>query len=294
MKNTIYICGDSVSQPGNPPQKAHWSKILEVHFPELKIKNLSYVGATNFSIVSQIEAAIADKNTAFVIVNGTDIYRLDVPNKFYTRETKKDERIPLGTYRHYDSAKEVFEKLHHENYKNPLVTPENLYDAIANTTSVIHGQRPDPRKKLGHFGMWMFDPDKKDIYEENITAEVFDAATKYFDHIFNLNEKYYSNLYMLESALYKLKFRGIPFLYNMGALTTKVGYYYELFSEIIEKTKKNPDLADHYCDINLSDHDSTFEQNGEHQINDSHIGNVDVHIMVADEYSKRIRQCLQN
>ena len=135
---------------------------------------------------------------------------------------------------------------------------------------------------------------QKEIYEENITTEVFNAAEKYFDYIFNLNEKYYSNLYILESALYKLKFKQIPFLYNMGALTTKVGYYYDLFSEIIEKTKKNPDLADNYCDINLSDYDSTFEQNGEHQINDSHIGNVDVHIMIATEYEKRIRQCLQN
>ncbi|CAB4133263.1 hypothetical protein UFOVP257_104 [uncultured Caudovirales phage] len=290
MKNKIYICGDSISVPDNDYKNHHWSEQLAYHLPDYKIKNLAFVGATNFAISAQIEKAITDPDLKLMIINGADIYRFNTTNAFYDK-TISETYVPTEKF-YYNGVQKLAEKLYIESYKNPLVEPEKLVDLMMQDMHIIDGKRPDPRKILGHFGVWMLNGDKIFLdAQEKLSPQTMTAAIEYIENIFNLNQKFYEDLAILEGKLYKLKSKQIPFLYNLGGLTNKSSYFYDLYVEIIDTIDRNPDFKKEYLELNLYNLGEDFRK----MVNSAptfHISDIKTHTKISDYYLKRIKETI--
>lgn len=258
-KPTIYICGDSMSVVDSQTKKYHWCDVLKNEFSEFTIKNLAFAGASNFAITAQIEKAISDSSTKLVLVNATDIYRINIPSKSFNRASIP---IPSGTdeisensnaeYWYDTIARAHLGKIYTEYYHNKLMPPEKLIDIFVK--NLYEDTRLDPRQFLVDFGLWSVsdvESNSLDRINDKITKEVLESARSYYKHIFNVNQRLYEDVAMLEGKLYKMHSMNIPFLYSLGGLTSTEAHYYTMFPETITRIDKIYGLDKYYSDINV-------------------------------------------
>lgn len=299
---SIYICGDSICVPHVGFKNQHWAEQLSRKIPEYKIKNLAFIGATNFSITAQIEKAMSDPTTKFVIVNATDVYRIDVTSKNFKRELSDDGVQNKDMY--FDFTKEQVKKIYVESYKNGFVSQENLLDVFAKT--VYEDQRHDrlfrnnPKETLVHFGIWgMADGGKTIMHEkikEKISPDTLETAKAYFKHIFNYTQRFYEDLAMLEGKLYKLQAKRIPFLYSLSGLTNKKENHYELFSEMIDSVDSIYGLDEFHSELNLHNIAEIVrreEKQPEEESPPYHFKSIKTHGEIANYYACKIKEMIE-
>jgi hypothetical protein len=285
LQNKIYVCGDSFSSVDSNWSKFHWSERLQKLLPEYNVVNLSYAGATNLSIAAQVEKALKDQQLKFVVLNASDIYRIDVPNN--SRKTKSDSIVVSKNEKfNYNDFKKVVEKIYTEIYKNSFVTLENFYDLFAQNYS------PDYQYKknavLSSFGMWSLTNELFDKNKENFPDNVLDSAINYFKFIFDLNVRFNTDLGLIEGKIYKLQSRGIPFLYNLGGLVNKKSFLNRVFPHVIQQVEDDFKALEKFSSkINLFDieEDSFLTDNTSPGF---HISSDVVHQEIAEYYKKRI------
>ena len=285
----LYICGDSFSSTDIRWPNFHWSERLAQELPEFQIKNLAYAGATNLSIASQIEKALADPDTAFVIVNGSDVFRIDLPNLFLKRKDKSKDLLPANSQYTYNDFKKIGEKIYTEIYKNSFVAQDKLYDLFDHVYTE-GDEHKDTTKILSSFGMWSLAPDTNFNPEYHFSPEVYDAVIEYFRNLFDLNLRFHNDLSLLEGKLYKLYSKKIPFLYNLGGLVNQKSFLSRVFPDIIKNiSNQQPELKRFYSEINL------FDITEDSFLTDSeapgfHIAGEDEHKKITKYYLKRIAE----
>ena len=286
---TLYVCGDSFSCVDARWPNFHWSERLGQELPEFQIENLAYSGATNLSIASQIEKALADPDTAFIIINGSDVFRIDLPNLFLKRKDKSKDVFPANTQYTYNDFKKIGEKIYTEIYKNSFVPPDKLYDLFNHVYSSSNDHK-DTTKILSSFAMWSLVADTHFHPERHFTSDVYDAAIDYFRNLFDLNLRFHNDLALLEGKLYKVYARKIPFLYNLGGLVNQKSFLTRVFPTVIKDVSdQHVELKKFYSDINLFDvtEDSFITDLGSP---DFHIANEQEHKKIANYYLKRIAE----
>jgi hypothetical protein len=301
-KGSIYICGDSICVPHIGFKNQHWSEQLARKVPEYNIKNLAFIGATNFSITAQIEKAIADPTTKFVIVNATDVYRIDVTSSNFKREVTVDNAVDEGVF--FDFTKEQVKKIYVESYKNGFVSQENLLDIFSK--NVYEDQRSDklfrnnPKEKLVHFGIWGVSEGGRTIMhekiKEKIPSDTLNTAKLYFKHIFNYTQRFYEDLAMIEGKLYKLHAKKIPFLYNLSGLTNKKENHYELFSDMIDKVSSIHGLENFHSDLNLHNIAEIVRREEKCDNEESppyHFKSIKTHGEIANYYAQKIKEMIE-
>ena len=279
----IYICGDSFSSIDPMWKGYHWSERLSNKL-NLEIKNLAFVSASNSSIAAQIEKAIGDKNCKFLIINASDCFRIDVPTKYYSREkVKKDTVESITTY------KDLYNKIYTEVYKNKFTDQHMVLDEYnidlysANAYNIFNKFR---KKSFVSYGMWNLVTSDIDVgIKQFVTQDVDAAALEYFKNLFDLNLKFHTDLSLIEGKLYKLKVKQIPFVYNLGGLTSKKSYHYKMFKEIIENIDNNQDLIHHKSEINFYDLDDNVATVSD-KVPLFHIGSETIQEEIAEHYYK--------
>jgi len=290
-QNKIYICGDSFSSIDPGWLDFHWSERLQKLLPEFDFVNLSFAGATNLSIFSQVEKALDDQSLKFVILNASDIYRVDLPNINLKRKSKlesftisKDEKF------NYNEFKKIAEKLYTELYKNSFVTLENFYDHFDHNYAPVYQYKKSA--VLSSFGMWSLTKELLDKNSNTFSPEVFESAINYFKFVFDLNVRFNNDLGLIEAKIYKLYAKEIPFLYNLGGLTNKKSFLNRVFPHVIKKVENDfKSMQKFSSEINLFDikEDSFMTDTSAPGF---HIANSDVHQQIAEYYKKKILELL--
>lgn len=286
-RKKIFICGDSFSSidPGWP--NYHWSERLQKLLPEFEFVNLSYAGATNLSISSQVEKALVDQNLVFVILNASDLYRIDLPNNRFKRKNKtesivvsKDEQFS------YNEFKKIVEKIYTEIYKNSFVTIDNFYDLFDHNYAPVYIHNDSAI--LSSFGMWSLTKELFDKNDKIFSNEVRDTAINYFKFIFDLNIRFYTDLGLIEGKIYKLHAKGIPFLYNLGGLTNKKSFLNRVFPHVVQKVESSfKEFEKYSSEINLFDiKEDSFMTDA--NAPGFHIANESAHQEIAEYYKQKI------
>lgn len=253
MQKKIYICGDSFSSIDPNWLNFHWSERLQKLLPDFTFVNLAYAGATNLSISAQIEKALNDGGLKFIILNASDIYRIDAPNTNFKRKSKNNLITVSGDGKlDYNEFKKIAEKIYTEVYKNSFVTLENFYDQFA------HNYASDYQFKesavLSSLGMWSLTAELFDKHNKSFPPDVFESAINYFKFIFDLNVRFNTDLGLIEAKIYKMYTRRVPFLYNLGGLTNKKSFLNKVFPRVIQKVEDDFKIVDKFSSsINLFD-----------------------------------------
>lgn len=280
IKDTIYICGDSSSHTNKDIDKEwydlHWSILLSKKFPDKKVVNLAAVGTSNLAIGLMIDVALADPNTFFVIINPTDIFRIDIPTINVTKNIKMPE-IDITTNR--ETYKKWHERLYKKSYINEFIVGEKLLKEISSETH-INTYSKESKLKYMTFGPWSFIREPKSPHKR-LTAQMMNHMFGYFEHEFDINLKFATEFGLIEGKLFKLHAKGIPFLFNLGGFANPIMtfLYPEVTSVIDEDLKKYYVYTVNLPYISMSDPD---------ELPTYHIPDVDELHRVADEYYKKI------
>jgi hypothetical protein len=267
----------------------HWSEQLEKLLPEYCFVNLAYAGATNLSIAAQVERALADKHLAFIILNASDVFRIDVPNVKLKRKEKTGKLVVSNNELfNYNDFKKIAEKIYTEIYKNSFVSPDELYELFDHNYSVDNKNLDN--SVISSFGMWSLTKELSEDIKQVFRPEVYEASIGYFRHLFDLNIRFYNDLHLFEGKLYKIFSKRIPFLYNLGGLTNKKSFLNKVFPHVIAQVENRyPELDQYRSTINFFD-----IQEDSHMTDSSapgfHIANVIEHKKIAEYYCNRIAE----
>ena len=280
MKNKIYICGDSFSSTDPDWPEFHWSERLQVLLPQYKFVNLAYPGATNLSISAQIEKSIIDPDLKLVILNASDIFRIDLPNKNLKRKDKTGNIVFEHKKFTYNDFKKIGEKIYTEVYKNSFSTVENFYDMLEH--------EGNQKAVITSFGMWALTEELSHATINKFSNDVSVSAINYFKFLFDLNTRFQNDLALIEGKIYKLAHKKIPFLYNLGGLTNKKSFLNKVFPHVIEKIDdRYSDLKMYYSSINFFDISEDSYMTDENAAG-FHITTESAHIKIAEHYQQRI------
>lgn len=287
MTNKLYICGDSFSSVDPTWPEFHWSERLEKLLPQFDFVNLAYAGATNLSISSQVEKALSDDNLKFIILNASDLFRIDLPNNKLKRKDKTGSIVVNDKKFSYNDFKKVSEKIYTEVYKNSFSSVEEFYELFDHTYDTNY---KNDNAIISSFGMWKL---TKELSEENyntFTHDVYETAVNYFRFMFDLNIRFQNDLAIIEGKMYKLSSKKIPFLYNLGGLTNKKSFLNKVFPQIIKKIdNRYTDLGRYSSEINLFDiYENSFLTNT--GAPGFHIADSKAQQIIANYYYKRIQE----
>jgi len=282
MTDKIYICGDSFSSIDTNWPEFHWSERLQKLLPQYEFINLSYPGATNLSISAQVEKAISDNKLRLLILNASDILRIDLPNINLKRKDKSGSIVVSDSKFNYNDFKKISEKIYTEIYKNSFSSVEDFYelfDNYKNNNSVISS-----------FGMWALTKELADETVDRFSQNVYEAAINYYKFMFDLNIRFQNDLSIIEGKIYKLSFKKIPFLYNLGGLTNKNSFLNRVFPHVIKKiNKRYDDLKMYHSEINLFDISEKSFITDKNSPN-FHIAESSSQQMIANYYYQKINE----
>lgn len=275
-KNKIYVCGDSLSYVDHDdPVWAgrHWSSLLAKKMPDKQIVNVARAGAGNLSIALQIEEAIQDPDTYFVIINPSDVFRVILPlNR--DRESLKaphiDENLTNLTDKFWHNN--FFTKAYTETFTPGLELHKYLVGAGSYLTNSVN-------ERYLEFGPWSF---KSNRLIGSVDFEILKYMFVYYEKHFDLSIRYMEDYYLLEGRLFKLKYRNIPFLFSFGALSNKLMkcMYPNLTKELAEE------LQPFFTELNLIDlkKSKIFDRPA------YHMNDLDELEMVAELYYNKIKE----
>lgn len=220
----MYICGDSFSVAGNDTgYHYHWSVKLEQKikkkYPSIVVVNVSRTSPTNLGVALQIEKAIIDPTTRFVIINASDVFHIVVP-------TKKIDKISKYFWKHKGVVVDGYASI----FKQPFLkyAKENgVYIGAKLLDKFIDGDLPGSSfrelKLYDTVGVWALYRERK--YRERgesqytrLSDELWAHLRDYYADQFDINLQWNQDYALIEGKLYKLLAKKIDFIFNLGGL----------------------------------------------------------------------------
>lgn len=297
QKNAVYICGDSFSFPGaSDDNKIHWSNKLKQQLPKIlpnaRLYNLSVPTCTNFTITLQIEKAITDPNTCFVIVNASELFKIIVP-------TKRFVKISKHFWKHKGLVDESYAGMFKEPFfqdvkANGMYVGAELLDQISMPWLHEYNQLK-PYDTVGIFALYLENKVRKNpnyLFESKYQAtsrysdEMWQQVINFFEVQFDINLQWNQDFALLEGKFYKLLAKNIGFVFNLGGLVdSSMREIRPDYSDVI-----SDELKPYQSDINLWDlpRVDLFTKPNYH----NHIPQD--HIMIANHYLQRIEKSLKD
>lgn len=287
---SVYICGDCFSVPDlDPDYRFHWTSKLEFKIKNfsknVRIVNLARSNPTNLGIGLQIEKALSDPTTCFLIINATWIFDVAVP-------TKLIDPVDKNFWRHKGVVNEGFLHVFKQPFMkyasaNGFYIGADLWDqfCIAETYNTS-----GETKLYDVVGVWSLYRERK--FRENnrvdgirLSNELWEGVRNYFANQFDVTLKWNEDYSIIEGKLYKLLSKGIDFTFNLSGLADSV-----MAPLGIDQEKLLPDdLLPYMNPINMYN----FPRHDLYQPPGFHIHNTSDHEKITNEYFSRIIKTLR-
>lgn len=282
---SVYICGDCFSVPDfDPDYRFHWTTKLAFkikHFSDkVRLVNLASPNPTNFGVGLQIEKALLDPTTCFIIVNATWIFDVIVP-------TKLVEPVNKNFWRHKGIINEGYVQV----FKQPFLkyAADNGFYIGAEllekfTVSETYNQ-PAELRLYDSIGVWSLYRERKYRETNNVDGirfsnKLWEDIRNFFANQFDVNVRWNEDYSIIEGKLYKLLTKNIDFTFNLGGLADSVMAPLGIDQEkIIPK-----ELKPYMNPINMYN----FPRHDLYQPPGFHISNPAEHDKIANEYFSRI------
>ncbi len=286
---SVYICGDSFSVAGSDTgYHYHWSVKLEQkikkNYPGIRVVNASRVSPTNLHIALQIEKAILDPTTCFVIINASDIFHTVVP-------TNKIDKISKIFWKHKGIVTDEYAVM----FKQPFLkyAKENgMYIGAELLDKFTTGEGTAGEQELNLYdtvGVWPLYRERKyresgETKSSRLSNELWDHLRNYYADQFDINLQWNQDYALIEGKLYKLIAKKINFIFNLGGLADA-----DMALLGLEQKKIIPDdLKPYWCRYNLWD----FPRNSLYELPMFHITSPKDHDKIATEYFDRLVKIL--
>jgi hypothetical protein len=290
QKNAVYICGDSFSyvSPETDMQN-HWSSKLKYQlakiFPGVQVYNLSIPSCTNFTISLQIEKALSDTATFFIIVNGTEIFKTLMPTKGYRRVSNQFWKYKGMLDESYHNM--LHEPFLHDAKVNGMFLGSELLDHIGRPYLPEYFAEKRLYETVGPVSLYF---EKKSRLEKNppweprFSDEIYEYAKQYFELEFSINIHWNQDFALLEGKFYKILAKGIGLVFNLGGITE------EKLVQLNEGCAKliSPDLEPYQSNINFWN----LSRPDLHQLPSFHINDPKDHARIVTDYFERIQSHL--
>ena len=287
---SVYVCGDCFSVPDlDPDYKFHWTTKLAFkikNFSEkVRLVNVARPNPTNLGVGLQIEKALKDPTTCFLVINASWIFDVAVP-------TKLVDPINKNFWRHKGVVNEGIVQVFKQPFlkyaaNNGFYIGAELLEqfSIEDTYNV-----PAEIKLYDSIGVWSLYRERK--YRElgyvdgiRFSEKLWEDIRNFFANQFDVNLKWNEDYSIIEGKLYKLLSKNIDFTFNLGGLADSVMVPLGIDEEKIipEELKPFKNPFNHY----------NFPRHDLYQPPSFHIHNPADQDKIANEYFSRIIKTLK-
>ena len=290
QKNAVYICGDSFTYvcPDHNAQ-SHWSAKLKQQLskilPGAKIYNVAIPSCTNFTISLQIEKALADPTTAFIIVNCTEIFKTLMPTRGCRRVSKHFWKYKGIIDESYHAM--LHEPFLHDTMVNGMFLGSELLDRVGRPYLPEYSAENPLYETMGPVSLYFEKKarqEKNFVWRPRFSDEIYEYSKQFFELEFDINIHWNRDFALLEGKFYKILAKGIGLVFSLGGLTEE---------KILRLNKDcakmiSAELEPYQTDINfwhLPRCDFMREPT-------YHIHDDKIHNMIATEYFNRIQSYL--
>lgn len=224
QKNAVYICGDSFSYVSpDPNARSHWSAKLKQQvariLPGAKIHNVAIPSCTNFAISLQIEKALADPATIFIIINCTEIFKTLMP-------TRGCRRVSKYFWKHKGIIDESYHAMLHEPFLhdtmvNGMFLGSELLDHVGRSYLPEYFAEKPLYETMGPVSLYF---EKKSRLEKNtqleprFSDEIYEYSKQFFELEFDINIHWNRDFALLEGKFYKIIAKGVGLVFSLGGL----------------------------------------------------------------------------
>jgi hypothetical protein len=290
QKNAVYICGDSFSYVSpETDMRIHWSSLLKHQLarilPGVKVHNIAIPSCTNFTISLQIEKALSDPATFFIIVNGTEIFKTLLPTRGYRRVSKHFWKYKGILDESYQAM--LHEPFLHDTMVNGMFLGNELLDQIGRPYLPEYYAEKKLYETMGPVSLYF---ENKSRRKENshwgprFSDEIYEYAKQFFELEFDINIRWNQDFSLLEGKFYKTIAKGVGLVFSLGGLTEE---------KILRLNKDcakmiSAELEPYQTDINFW----YLQRPDFHQAPSFHINNPKDHANIATEYFERIQSHL--
>lgn len=290
QKNAVYICGDSFSYVSpETDMQIHWSSKLKHQLtqilPGVQVYNLSIPSCTNFTISLQIEKALSDSATFFIIVNGTEIFKTLLPTRGYRRVSKHFWKYKGVIDESYHAM--LHEPFLHDTMVNGMFLGSELLDQVGRPYLPEYFAEKRLYETIGPVSLYFEKKSRQDKdfqYGSRFSDEIYEYSKQFFELEFDINIHWNRDFSLLEGKFYKIMAKGVGLVFSLGGLTE------EKILRLNKDCKKmiSAELEPYQTNINfwyLPRSDFMSEPT-------YHIHDDKIHNMIATDYFKRIQSHL--
>lgn len=290
QKNAVYICGDSFSYVSPETNaKSHWSAKLKQQLarilPGIRVYNIAIPSCTNFTISLQIEKALSDPATFFIIVNGTEIFKTLMPTKGYRRVSKHFWKYKGIIDESYHAM--LHEPFLHDTKVNGMFLGDELLDQIGRPYLPEYFAEQKLYETIGPVSLYFerkSRQEKDPQWAPRFSDEIYAYSRQFFELEFDINIHWNRDFALLEGKFYKILARNAGLVFSLGGLTEeKILHLNKNCAKMI-----SAELEPYQSDINfwyLPRADFMKEPT-------YHIHDDKIHSMIATDYFNRIQSHL--
>ena len=290
QKNAVYICGDSFSYVGpETDMQIHWSYKLKHQLtrilPGVRVYNIAIPSCTNFTISLQIEKALSDPTTFFIIVNGTEIFKTLMPTKGYRRVSKYFWKYKGVLDESYQAM--LYEPFLHDTMVNGMFLGGELLDQIGRPYLPEYFAEQRLYETMGSVSLYFENKARRDTdfhWRPRFSDEIYEYSKQYFELEFDINIRWNQDFALLEGKFYKVLAKKIGLVFSLGGLCE------EKLTRLNENctTMISPDLEPYQSSINFWH----VQRPDFHQAPSFHINDPKDHARIATDYFERIQSHL--
>lgn len=290
QKNAVYICGDSFSYVSpDSDMRAHWSSKLKHQLarliPGVQVYNIAIPSCTNFTISLQIEKALSDPATFFIIVNCTEIFKTLLPTRGYRRVSKYFWKYKSILDESYQAM--LHEPFLHDTKVNGMFLGDELLDQIGRPYLPEYFSEQRLYETMGPVSLYFENKsrrEKNSKWGPRFSDEIYEYSKQFFELEFDINIRWNQDFALLEGKFYKILAKKVGLVFSLGGLCE------EKLTRLNENCAKmiSAELEPYQTDINFW----YLQRPDFHQAPSFHINDPKDHARIAIEYFERIQSHL--